>query len=238
MAIPQRCFPPKLRFGSLAIYPQRPHETELQRNAAAFIVRGVKRDAVTGTPPHRSYIQIAVDKLVELIPGSPLDGFFESAAVLIPMPGAALSKANTVSPTRSICMALLDAGLGARVVSCLRRTETIPKSAFAAPGERPGAIRHYDTLAVEMPLHEPDPTTILLVDDVVTRGATAMGAAGRLLERFPNASVKLFAIARTDVLDHAFYDPLVGAITMRPNGWYLKRHDTDVVFGGSGLPLF
>ena len=167
-----------------------------------------------------------------------LDGFFDRDAVLIPMPGSALAKANTVSATRSICMALVNAGLGGRVWPCLRRTESIPKSAFAAPGERPNATRHYESMTVEVPMHEAAPTSILLVDDVVTRGATAMGAAARLHEAFPDAAIQLFAIARTDPIDTEFYDPCLGAITIQPNGWYLKRHNHDVTDAQAGGSLF
>ena len=234
MATQPPSFPPNLPFGSLAIYPQKPHTTPLQLNAAAFIVRGVKRDAATAVGPHRSYIQIAIDKLVELMPGSLLDAFFEPDAVLVPLPGSTLSRANTVSAPRSIGLALVDAGLGARVLMCLRRVESISKSAFASSGQRPDAIQQYESMALEVPLHEPEPTNILLIDDVVTRGATAMGGAARLLTAFPNASIKLFALARTDPVNASFYDPCVGTITIQRNGLYLKRSNADPSTRSSG----
>jgi hypothetical protein len=195
----------------------------LQLNAAAFIVRGVKRDAVTSTRPRRPFIQIAIDKLVALIPGSQLEHFFDVGAALVPLPGSGLSRTNSISATRSIAKALLFAGLGSRLLPCLRRNVAVQKSAFASPGERPDAIAHRDSMTVELPMHDEAPRSILLVDDVLTRGATAMGAAARLGEQFPEAHIKLFALARTDLLTDRFYEPIVGVITIQSNGCSLRR---------------
>lgn len=41
---------------------------------------------------------------------------------------------------------------------------------------------------------------IIIVDDVVTRGATIMGAAARLREAFPNARIRAFTIARAGAM--------------------------------------
>ena len=38
---------------------------------------------------------------------------------------------------------------------------------------------------------------IVLIDDVITRGATAIGVASRLKEVYPNADIKHFAVVRT-----------------------------------------
>lgn len=42
-----------------------------------------------------------------------------------------------------------------------------------------------------------DPESILLVDDLVTRGSTFLGAAYRIAESYPNARIKAFAAMRT-----------------------------------------
>ena len=63
----------------------------------------------------------------------------------------------------------------------------------------------------------------MLVDDVVTRGATLIGAASRLVEVFPHARVRAFAILRTvsntDQLAQ-IVDPVVGRITLRDGETY------------------
>jgi len=54
---------------------------------------------------------------------------------------------------------------------------------------------HYDSLRV----HKRTDVTgrILIVDDVVTKGSTALAAASRLAEVYPNADIRLFAAIRT-----------------------------------------
>jgi len=41
------------------------------------------------------------------------------------------------------------------------------------------------------------PKEIVLVDDVITRGATAVNAVNRLANAFPNAKIRVFAAMRT-----------------------------------------
>jgi phosphoribosylpyrophosphate synthetase len=41
-----------------------------------------------------------------------------------------------------------------------------------------------------------EPSNILLVDDIITRGATLLGAASRLAEAFPKAEIRAFAVMR------------------------------------------
>lgn len=50
-------------------------------------------------------------------------------------------------------------------------------------------------MKVKKTLFEPD--EILLVDDVVTRGATLLGAANKLVDAYPNARISTFAAIRT-----------------------------------------
>ena len=62
------------------------------------------------------------------------------------------------------------------------------------------------------------PDDLVLVDDIVTRGATLMGAANRLLEVFPNARISAFVAMRTISESTEFtniYDPRIGTIHYR-----------------------
>jgi predicted amidophosphoribosyltransferase len=55
----------------------------------------------------------------------------------------------------------------------LERIETVPKAARAAPAERPDYATHKRTIRyIGPPLHIPD-DTIVMVDDIITRGATS-----------------------------------------------------------------
>lgn len=58
------------------------------------------------------------------------------------------------------------------------------------------------------------------IDDIMTRGATLMGAANRLNDAFPNAHIRAFAAMRTISNSdefHEMYTPCVGVITYRSN---------------------
>jgi phosphoribosylpyrophosphate synthetase len=64
---------------------------------------------------------------------------------------------------------------------------------------------------------------ILLIDDIVTRGATFLGAANRLIDALPHAHIRAFAIMRTISEPSAFVhirDPRIGTIQLRNNEAY------------------
>jgi len=70
---------------------------------------------------------------------------------------------------------------------------------------------------------------ILIVDDIVTRGATLLGAANRLRESYPGVPIKAFAAIRTVSTPSDFRDliqPLRWTITLRPDGSTLRRPET------------
>lgn len=65
----------------------------------------------------------------------------------------------------------------------------------------------------------------MIVDDVVTRGATLLGAASRLSEAYPQASIRAFAAMRTVSNPDEFReirDPVMGKIVYRSGEAY--RH--------------
>lgn len=69
------------------------------------------------------------------------------------------------------------------------------------------------------------PTRVLLVDDVVTRGATLLGAASRIKEAFPDCEVRGFALVRTESFDEVTQvrDPRVGTIEIARTGKAVRR---------------
>jgi hypoxanthine phosphoribosyltransferase len=106
----------------------------------------------------------------------------------------------------------------------LSRSIALPKAAWSDAEERPTVQRHYETLAVRKLLFVP--TEIVLVDDVVTRGATLLGAASRLHESFPNARISAFAAMRAISAPADFggvFDPCVGVIRLRDDGGTTRR---------------
>lgn len=58
---------------------------------------------------------------------------------------------------------------------------------------------------------------VLVVDDVITKGSTALAAASRLGDLYPKADVKIFALVRTKglVVDiERILDPAIGTVRL------------------------
>lgn len=62
--------------------------------------------------------------------------------------------------------------------------------------ERPTVLQHYQSFRVTTPSRQA-PSTLLLIDDVITKGRTLAAAAIRLQEAFPKADIRAFALMRT-----------------------------------------
>ena len=76
-----------------------------------------------------------------------------------------------------IANALHEIGVGKEVVRYLIRSTPVKKAAFSSPSERPLPDEHFQSLTVQNRVSLPTPSQITLVDDIVTRGSTFMGAA-------------------------------------------------------------
>jgi len=174
-------------------------------------VRSLKEDRYVTSSETAS--QFFARRLHEELPETALHAFLAPTAVLVPVPRSSLLLPNALWPSLNLAGALVRGGLGARVLECLRRSEAIPKSALAPSGQRPTPQRHYDTLEIVECVEEPD--LLCLVDDVVTKGATLLGAAGRLKDRYPDAEIRAFAAVRTLGLQpdiDRIIEPCVGKI--------------------------
>ncbi len=150
--------------------------------------------------------------------------FFHSDTILIPIPKSSLMQPNTLWVPKRIANALVNKGLGKEVLSCLFRRIPIRKSARSLPNMRPKPAEHYESIGVQAGLSPPD--EILLIDDVVTRGATLLGAANRLVDAFPQTRIRAFSVMRTISDPDDFiklYNPCKGTITLRPAGDTIRR---------------
>lgn len=124
-------------------------------------------------------------------------------AVLVPVPGSGSASGADWAGER-IAWCLKELELAGQVWPVLRRCRAVRKSAFAPAGARPSVLEHYESFAIEQTL-EGGPgrgargagLQLTLVDDVITRGRTVLGAAARLREAFPGAQVRAFALLRT-----------------------------------------
>ena len=146
------------------------------------------------------------------------EDFFKNKPLLVPIPRSSLIKPDTLWVPNQIAISLINNGFGSESIPCLKRKTALPRAAGCSPTNRPRAIDHYNSLSVET-LSEPD--EILLIDDVVTRGATIIGAANRLASIFPKSRIRAFTLIRTVSIAAKFtniLDPYIGTIELAANG--------------------
>ncbi len=143
---------------------------------------------------------------------------------LVPVPRSKIIEPNDRWVPLQLAHALRDAGLGGEVLTLVRRVHAIPKAAWSSAAARPLPEAHASSLPVDAQLLRS--SRLLLFDDVVTRGATLLGAASKLHEIYPSTPIAAFAAMRTlsEPADfHGLLDPVVGLITLRPQGDTFRR---------------
>lgn len=208
--------PSKLRFGSFLVYPSTAPTDETQKFKQTVL--DIKGDRYNRRVEMRMP-EYAAKRLAEELPNSPLAGFFE-AAVLIPLPRSGLRQRDSLWPAQRICEELVRYEIATRFEPALERKIPVRKSAGST--DRPSPQEHYDSIEVLLP--PPNDKTVVLIDDVITRGSTALGAAWSLLERIPGADIRVFAMARTVPADAAtqLIDIQVGMIEFKGSNWLTR----------------
>lgn len=202
----------QVEFGSLLTYA--PRGTSKEANLARTVMIFLKNDRVMNSGILTSkYMTHAMKKEIKKFPFA---GYFNSDAVLIPVPKSSLLKPGTLWVPERLTTSLIKNGLGKSSEACLERIKAVPRSSGQTIGaNRPKAFQHYESMQVKKLLFEPK--EIVLVDDVITRGATILGGVNRLVEAFPNAKIRAFAMMRvmSDPEDFSdVEDPCVGTITL------------------------
>ncbi len=89
------------------------------------------------------------------------------------------------------CMRGWERWSGADCIAFVRSANPPPQH----PGARPTVALHYASFSMEPP--RITVRSVVLIDDVVTRGRTLLAAASRVQEAFPEAHVRAFALLRT-----------------------------------------
>jgi hypothetical protein len=145
-----------------------------------------------------------------------LAGFFRPDDVLVPVPGCAPKSSSALWVAADLADVLVREGLGISAWRGLHRVCAVRKSGTAAPGTRPTVALHYESLLMDPPLVAPH--SVVLIDDVVTRGRTLLAAAARVREVLPTARIRAFALLRTlgtipEV--HRLLDPCRGKISFK-----------------------
>lgn len=148
----------------------------------------------------------------------PFHDYFHKNAVLVPIPSSSLSRKDALWVPKCITLAMEKYGLGTSK-TLLKRDTPLPRSSTSSARNRPKAREHYNSMIVQKTLDEIE--EIVLVDDVITRGATVLGAANLLANTFPDARIRVFAAMRTVSNPGEFdktLDPRSGNVSLRGEG--------------------
>jgi len=202
----------QIEFASSLQYAVRATDAQCRQKSARL------RDGIK-----RGHMALFDGYAAHLAASPPLDvevrKLFGPHVILVPAPGSARRNQGALWVPQRLCQAFAAKGLGARVEALLERTASVPKSAFAPRDQRPDAQKHYETIGVTgagSVLSQ----RILIVDDIVTTGATLLASVSRLLDSFPNASVHAYAFARAisdgDIAKQ--HDPVRGTIRLKSTG--------------------
>lgn len=181
-------------FGSFLVYsPKGDLRSSKDSKRICLAIKEDRHLPIGGTT--QRVIPFVIQRLQTTLIGSPLEGLFSSGPLLVPAPRSAPAKPGTLYPTEIICRTMIAAGLGAEMKLLLERVSAVPKAATSAPQNRPTAQNHYDSLRVngEMVTQR----SIVVVDDVVTRGTMLLASVSRLKDTYPNAEIFAFALVRT-----------------------------------------
>lgn len=149
--------------------------------------------------------------------------YFHAKQILVPVPKSSLTKKNTLWASKCLADALIRNGLGKNVNTCLFRKFAVLKSSMCKPRDRPKPRKHFDSLSMKkIPncLEE-----VLLIDDIVTRGSTFLGAANRIKIECPTTKIRAFAFMRTISNSDEFekiVNPYSGMITIKDNDAFRK----------------
>jgi hypothetical protein len=165
--------------------------------------------------------EFVADEIKRNMQSLPFARLFELNPILVPVPPSSLLTKDSLWVPQRIAKALIRRGLGKSVAECVKLVKPLRKSSKSSPENRPKPSEHYDSVEVEQILS--NPVEILLVDDIVTRGATLIGVANKLADVFPNADIHGFAAMRTMTPPSNFvkiYDPCIGKIELRGDDAY------------------
>lgn len=179
----------ELLVGSVLLYPTA-QNTDADREASTVIWHSLKQGSAS------TISAVAEAAWKHSRPGEPLESLFKEESIFVPAPSSSVHRDDALWVPHMIATALCERGLGRGVELLLKRREPVPRSSgVSSSSARPEAQQHYDTIDVADQMYPP--TSIILVDDVVTIGRTLMACALRLIDAFPNTRVVGFAAARS-----------------------------------------
>lgn len=137
-------------------------------------------------------ISASADRIREYL--DDFSDYFGKDVFLVPVPGHApiYENGDSVWPAQMIAIALVSRQLGQSCQLILERRKVVEKSATLQ--EPRTASRHLQTITAVPKIDYP--RRIVVVDDVVTSGATLFASTIIVAEACPNTVVKSFALIR------------------------------------------
>lgn len=203
----------RLEYASLCIYhPRSPSAVAKKSRTVCYDMKADRRNMVRRMLAHFSVKHEAGRAL--------LDEWFPEGTLLVPTPRSSPLVEGAHWPARRICEVLHEHGRGKSISTMLTRASSVAAAHRAEKGERPTAHTHFDSFELTPVLASPN--HIVVVDDVLTKGATLIAAASKVAEAYPGATVRAFAPVRTeglvDDIDH-YQEPGHGIITMDEFGF-------------------
>lgn len=122
---------------------------------------------------------------------SSIKSWVTKETVWVPMPGSGVSPADRSGEKTVLFAEALAQRFGGVVHLGLIRKKAVKSSHGSAPDERTTVKEHFASMGMKGTL--PEGASVLLVDDVLTRGTTAVGALLRLQASGYESSIKLVA---------------------------------------------
>lgn len=159
----------KLKFGAFLTYVPREEKHK-------EFIHAIKQDKVL--PKSGIPFSERIAKEVKAKLGNNSE-FFGKDISLVPVPKSSLMKPDTLWVSKRLAEEFAKLGMGI-VFDCLERKNPVPQSHLLKPQNRLKPIDHYNSIIVKNSLKEPN--KIVLIDDVITRGATLLGCASLLKE--------------------------------------------------------
>jgi hypothetical protein len=218
-------FPSRIGFAALLAYA--PRGNSVTSKNSRVVTYAIKQDGTfkAGAASYLNAIDYTTKRLSEVMPKHPfLADYFNLSVTLVPCPRSSLTKPGSLWPANRICQSIFGRGLAANVLPCLYRTKAVQRSATAAPGQRPAPDEHHESVEVKTQALLNLPTSITLVDDVITRGSSLLAFYKRAEEAFPGIPIRCFAVVRTMSFGEvtSILDPVAGTISY--NGTSVSRH--------------
>lgn len=125
--------------------------------------------------------------------------------VLVPVPRSTVPNVWPPPPAdwggRQLAEALQAAGLAERVHFGLQRVRSVERASAGAPADRPSVAEHMTSLEADVTSLEPG-SSVVVVDDLVTRGTQLMAAARTLENALGGLRVAGFAASYFSFGDH------------------------------------